>query len=146
MSLEIRIFLPVIFLIYSYTVILRSPAVGQKGLASKPHAVGDMSHSSSSLTLHLNKPSQYSTMRLLNVHTFKLHEFIGNDIPPYAILSHRWEDEEVTFQALQAGHGPGMKGWKKIEGCCRQAVADHFVYVVSLKYEIYLTSCLSKSC
>ena len=92
------------------------------------------------------KPSQYSTMRLLNVHTFKLHEFIGNDIPPYAILSHRWEDEEVTFQALQAGDGPEMKGWKKIEGCCRQAVADHFVYVVSLRYEISLSSCLSKSC
>ena len=70
-------------------------------------------------------------MRLLNVRTYKLHEFIGNDIPRYAILSHRWESEEVTFQALQAGEGPGMKGWYKIEGCCRQAIEEGFDYAVS---------------
>jgi len=71
-------------------------------------------------------------MRLLNVHTFKLHEFIGKNIPPYAILSHRWEEEEVTFQALQAGDGPGLKGWHKVEGCCKQALEDKFDYVVSI--------------
>ncbi|KAE9365098.1 HET-domain-containing protein [Stipitochalara longipes BDJ] len=68
-------------------------------------------------------------MRLLNVHTFKLHEFIGKDIPPYAILSHRWEAEEVTYQALRAGDGPRMKGWSKIDGCRKQAREDGFDYV-----------------
>lgn len=42
-------------------------------------------------------------MRLLNTTSLTLHEFFGNSIPSYAILSHRWEDEEVTFQDLQAG-------------------------------------------
>jgi hypothetical protein len=40
-------------------------------------------------------------MRLLNSTTIKLHEFIGSQIPPYAILSHTWDEEEVSFQDLQ---------------------------------------------
>jgi len=63
-------------------------------------------------------------MRLINVHTFELCEFNGADIPHYAILSHRWEDEEVTFQDFLNGRGRDMKGWKKIEGCCRIASQD----------------------
>jgi hypothetical protein len=37
-------------------------------------------------------------MRLLNTSTLTLHEFIGDAIPGYTILSHRWEGEKVTFQ------------------------------------------------
>ncbi|KAK1833626.1 heterokaryon incompatibility protein-domain-containing protein [Podospora conica] len=37
-------------------------------------------------------------MRLLNTSTLELDEFVGNDIPPYAILSHTWGDKEATFQ------------------------------------------------
>jgi hypothetical protein len=54
--------------------------------------------------------------------------FFGNIILNYVILSHRWEGEEVTFQDLQAGRAPGMKGFLKIKGCCAQAVADSFLY------------------
>ncbi|KAF5363040.1 hypothetical protein D9758_012636 [Tetrapyrgos nigripes] len=39
-------------------------------------------------------------MRLLNTKTLRLEEFF-DEIPPYAILSHTWEDEEVTFQDIQ---------------------------------------------
>ncbi|KAI0385153.1 HET-domain-containing protein [Hypomontagnella monticulosa] len=64
-------------------------------------------------------------MRLLNAKTLKLHEFF-NDIPRYAILSHTWEDGEVTFQDLKAGRGPSKRGWKKIASTCRQARRDGF--------------------
>ena len=36
-------------------------------------------------------------MRLLNTTTLELEEIIG-DRPAYAILSHRWQDDEVSFQ------------------------------------------------
>ncbi|KAF5329225.1 hypothetical protein D9758_018195 [Tetrapyrgos nigripes] len=39
-------------------------------------------------------------MHLLNTKTLKLMEFYA-DIPWYAILSHTWEKEEVTFQDIQ---------------------------------------------
>ncbi|RYC57487.1 hypothetical protein CHU98_g8725 [Xylaria longipes] len=67
-------------------------------------------------------------MRLLNVKTFKLEEYIGSDIPRYSILSHRWEDEEVTFQDLATGRYSDMKGWKKILGCCRVSRTEGFKY------------------
>jgi hypothetical protein len=43
-------------------------------------------------------------MRLLDVSTYTLHTFYGDDIPPYAILSHTWlrDDEEVTFADIQS--------------------------------------------
>jgi hypothetical protein len=63
-------------------------------------------------------------MRLINVNTFELKEFFGADAPHYAILSHRWEKEEVTFQDLLSGRGKTMLGWKKIEGCCQKASRD----------------------
>ncbi|KAF5363023.1 hypothetical protein D9758_012651 [Tetrapyrgos nigripes] len=39
-------------------------------------------------------------MRLLNTKTLRVQEFLTK-IPPYAILSHTWENEEVTFQDIQ---------------------------------------------
>jgi hypothetical protein len=63
-------------------------------------------------------------MCLLNTFTLTLHEFFDNAIPNYAILSHRWESEEATFQDLQGGRTSSMKGFSKIEGCCRQAALD----------------------
>jgi hypothetical protein len=74
--------------------------------------------------------SEYSasTTRLINTSTLTIHEFLGKAVPEYAILSHTWEDEEVTFQVLQAGKGPTMKGFGKIKGCCQQAVLDGWNY------------------
>ena len=37
-------------------------------------------------------------MRLLNTATFELHEFFDAHVLRYAILSHRWEDQEITFK------------------------------------------------
>jgi hypothetical protein len=64
----------------------------------------------------------------LNTSTLSLHEFVGDNIPSYAILSHRWEGEEVTFQDLQSGRGPEMAGYSKIRGCCAQAALHGFDY------------------
>ena len=67
-------------------------------------------------------------MRLLNTITLKLHYFIDKAIPEYAILSHRWDEEEVLFQDLQEGRGPFMPGYAKIGGCCTQARKDGWEY------------------
>jgi hypothetical protein len=70
-------------------------------------------------------------MRLLNITTsgtFRLKEFFDT-IPPYAILSHRWEEEEVTLEDLTKSKATGKKGYKKIELCCAQAAKDGFEYV-----------------
>jgi hypothetical protein len=34
----------------------------------------------------------------MNVRTLAIEQFFGSDIPLYAILSHTWGTEEVTFQ------------------------------------------------
>jgi hypothetical protein len=61
-------------------------------------------------------------MRLINVKTYEIREFTGVDIPPYAILSHTWEAEEVSFQDMSNLDAARIKkGFTKIEYCCRQA-------------------------
>jgi hypothetical protein len=78
-------------------------------------------------------------MRLLNTETFTLSEFFGENIPPYAILSHRWEAEEVSFRDLNDGNGPGLAGYSKILGLCAQAKKD------SLSWAWIDTCCIDKS-
>lgn len=59
----------------------------------------------------------------------RLEEFHGSNIPPYAILSHTWGKEEVSFQDLVGGDAPKLHGYKKIIGCRNQAVSDGYRYV-----------------
>ena len=69
-------------------------------------------------------------MRLLNTYTLKLREFAAKKAPLYAILSHTWEEEEVTFQDIQ--HLPTArkrKGFDKVQKCCEQAIRDGFGWV-----------------
>ena len=61
-------------------------------------------------------------MRLLRVEDdggFSPVEFVGNNIPDYAILSHTWgrDDEEVTFKDLASGRGKSKAGYSKIRFC-----------------------------
>jgi hypothetical protein len=67
-------------------------------------------------------------MRLLHSKTLELKEFIGQDIPLYAILSHTWGDEEVSFQDIQRPEAREKKGYNKIRLCCDQASRDGFEY------------------
>ncbi|KAK4225299.1 heterokaryon incompatibility protein-domain-containing protein [Podospora fimiseda] len=84
-------------------------------------------------------------MRLINVHTLKLHEFFGSNIPTgeYAILSHTWEEEEVTFQEMQSlGDNPDIrtkKGFSKIESTCKKAKEN------GIKWAWVDTCCIDKS-
>lgn len=69
-------------------------------------------------------------MRLLHSQTLTLHEFMEKEIPPYAILSHTWETEEVSLQEMLSGD-PSIskkKGYSKIYHCCQTALADGFEY------------------
>ncbi|PVH86382.1 HET-domain-containing protein [Cadophora sp. DSE1049] len=69
-------------------------------------------------------------MRLLHAKTFKLHSFFGQNIPSYAILSHRWGATEVVFQDLESENGVEIaQANVKIAGCCEQAERDEYEYV-----------------
>ncbi|KAI3318791.1 HET-domain-containing protein [Xylariaceae sp. AK1471] len=87
-------------------------------------------------------------MRLIDVKTLELKEFFHN-IPPYAILSHTWGSDEVTFQDYliatdphPESHAHAIKrraGFTKIIGACKRAHAD------GLQYVWCDTNCIDKS-
>ncbi|KAK5660038.1 hypothetical protein OQA88_13506 [Cercophora sp. LCS_1] len=70
-------------------------------------------------------------MRLLNVNTNVLEVFLGLDVPPYAILSHTWEDEEVVYDdfANEKIEHTTKRGWYKIHQACAQALKDGYDYL-----------------
>lgn len=58
-------------------------------------------------------------MRLLNIETLEIETFVNASTrPPYAILSHTWGADEVTFQDLQLPVEAldSKRGWGKISG------------------------------
>ncbi|KAH8587457.1 heterokaryon incompatibility protein-domain-containing protein [Bisporella sp. PMI_857] len=62
---------------------------------------------------------------------YRVQEFVGDTIPSYAILSHRWEQEEVLFQDvmdLGADHTTPMSklGWTKLVNFCERAARDGY--------------------
>ena len=52
------------------------------------------------------------------------------EVPPYAILSHRWGHarDEVSFSEFGQDGARLKAGYKKIEFCCRQALKDGLTY------------------
>jgi hypothetical protein len=72
-------------------------------------------------------------MWLLNSCSWELREFMSaNDIPPYAILSHTWGDDEVTYEDWQSRPSSEVetfRGYMKIKYCCEQAVKDGLEWV-----------------
>ncbi|PSR94498.1 heterokaryon incompatibility protein-domain-containing protein, partial [Coniella lustricola] len=63
-------------------------------------------------------------MRLINTTTLELEEFASPDAHPYAILSHTWEEEEVTFQIWSHADREvrqRRKGFAKIARACKIA-------------------------
>src|SRR5213078_2747880 len=67
--------------------------------------------------------------------------FVGDNIPPYAILSHTWgaDSEEVTFKDLMDGTGKTKAGYKKIKLCGEQARRD------GLRFFWVDTCCIDKT-
>lgn len=56
-------------------------------------------------------------MRLINVHTLEMREFVA-DIPEYIILSHRWTDDEIDFKDFKKGRRTDSTGYAKVQAFC----------------------------
>ncbi|ENI10865.1 hypothetical protein COCC4DRAFT_184065 [Bipolaris maydis ATCC 48331] len=83
-------------------------------------------------------------MRLLTHNeddTLVIKHFDDEPVPPYAILSHTWgeENEEVTYADISNGVGQGKAGYEKIRFCGEQARHD------GLQYFWIDTCCIDKS-
>ncbi|PNP44229.1 hypothetical protein TGAMA5MH_03835 [Trichoderma gamsii] len=97
-------------------------------------------------------------MRLLDAKTLELVDILDDDVPPYAIVSHTWGDEEVTIQQLRrlggylhlASSSPkpldkkrrailSKRGYVKIAGAARLAVSR------GLDYLWFDSCCIDKS-
>jgi hypothetical protein len=80
-------------------------------------------------------------MRLINTHTGLIEDFVGDDIPEYAILSHTWEKDEISLQEFQyctdpdfaddpkTARGKAKAGFLKIKGCVELAASQGISYV-----------------
>jgi hypothetical protein len=68
-------------------------------------------------------------MRLINVETLAIESFFSNPPPPYAILSHTWEDGEVLFEEFSHPEVKLKPGYQKILSSCAQAKADGHRYI-----------------
>ncbi|KAF5723830.1 beta transducin [Fusarium mundagurra] len=79
-------------------------------------------------------------MRLINTKTLELHEFFNENTPPYAILSHAWGDQEVTFQEWKNRQQASWKtGYSKILKACNKALSR------KLSWLWVDTNCIDKS-
>lgn len=81
-------------------------------------------------------------MRLLERQSngdFRLSEPYIGEIPPYAILSHTWGSEEVTYRDIIESTGKNKAGYKKLKFIAGQAAKDN------LKYFWVDTCCIDKS-
>ncbi|KAF4821971.1 Vegetative incompatibility protein HET-E-1 [Colletotrichum siamense] len=77
-------------------------------------------------------------MRLIETTTLAMETHEGN-IPCYAILSHTWEDEEVTLQDWNSPTRSRMKGFHKIRMTCQLASYSR------IKYAWVDTCCIDKT-
>jgi hypothetical protein len=73
-------------------------------------------------------------MRLLHTTDIVVESFPSPErpgIPDYAILSHRWGNQEISLQEIQ-NRTPELEnteGFKKIKSCCQEAASVGFEYV-----------------
>lgn len=82
-------------------------------------------------------------MRLINVNTWKLEYFPNNKTrPPYAILSHRWTDNEATFEAFSSDPHHVGQGFDKIRSFC--SVVRNQQIVQNVGYCWVDTCCIDK--
>jgi hypothetical protein len=76
-------------------------------------------------------------MRLLNTKSLELQEFSEHDQARYAIVSHVWGNEEVTFRDMahvnsEDDYGVAIrskKGFDKIRDACKRAAKDGFDHI-----------------
>ncbi|KAJ1328947.1 HET domain-containing protein [Microdochium nivale] len=69
-------------------------------------------------------------MRLINTNTRVLEEHNGSKIPKYAILSHRWGDQELSLQDFQSTVVRASRaGYAKIDAACDQSLEQDINYL-----------------
>lgn len=70
-------------------------------------------------------------MRLLHTATLKLCQFTNDETPTpkYAILSHTWGKEEISFEEFQMSVAKESSGYQKIANCCQLAASEGLQYV-----------------
>jgi hypothetical protein len=73
-----------------------------------------------------------SVLRLIRIaedRSLHFEDFIGEDIPCYAILSHRWiQGEELSFQEMRDGSGTHKAGYLKAVAFAQKAFDDGYKY------------------
>jgi hypothetical protein len=68
-------------------------------------------------------------MWLIHTESLELEQFFDENAPPYVILSHTWEDEEIDFQEMKSKAGIKLKkGYIKVFKCCMVAREDGYKY------------------
>jgi hypothetical protein len=67
-------------------------------------------------------------MRLINTETLELEEF-SVDIPRYAILSHRWSDEEILYSDFRKQRNSHFRGYQKVLAACKLARDDGYAFM-----------------
>lgn len=80
-------------------------------------------------------------MRLLNTLTLELEAFDQADVPVYAILSHTWNNDEVTYAEIRDINESirAKRGFSKIDNCCRIALEQY-----GMKHVWIDTCCINK--
>ncbi|KAH7086982.1 hypothetical protein FB567DRAFT_526687 [Paraphoma chrysanthemicola] len=80
-------------------------------------------------------------LRILDDGELSLVEYVGNSVPPYAILSHTWgsDSDEVTFRDVTEGVGRSKAGYRKLTFCSKQSACD------GLQYFWIDTCCIDKT-
>lgn len=73
---------------------------------------------------------RFAAMWLINTRTLQLEEVWDERKQRYAILSHRWEDEEVSFRDMQnLAVANKLKGFAKISKLCELALEEEHQYI-----------------
>ena len=68
-------------------------------------------------------------MRLLNTRTGQFKEVFKPTEARYAILSHRWGEQEVTYKDMRKGTASEGSGLTKVRGCCEVASRKGYEWV-----------------
>lgn len=69
-------------------------------------------------------------MRLIHTADYRAEDFSEEKVPSYAILSHTWGTDEVTFKDIQnLDIAKSRKGWGKIYASCRLAHLDGHLWI-----------------
>lgn len=68
-------------------------------------------------------------MRLLHAQYLYMRKFTDEDIPPYVIVSHRWREDEVTYQDFEHNTFSRRHGYHKVKESCRIALEANYNWV-----------------